>query len=184
MKFPNHIFLIVGQSGAGKDTVVNKLCRYYHATQLKSYTTRPKRYDKEDCHTFIESTKDDFSDVKEQYPHRVAETIFDNHFYFATQEQVDESDFYIIDLDGVKTFKDKYKGNKKVVIVYLELPPLIEIIRLLKRGDSEDAIKQRVYHDIEAFADASEYCDYKINAGKSKRYTFNKLRHIIEKEIK
>lgn len=175
------IFLIVGPSGSGKDTVVKKLCSYFHAKQLKSYTTRPKRYDDEDCHIFVVSNKEDFGDIKSQYPNRVAETIFDNHFYFATKEQVEESDFYIIDPSGVEIFKEKYDGNKKIVTIFLRLSPLVQIVRLLSRGDTQEQIEQRVYHDAEVFKDIQ--CDYTIKADKSKRYVFNKVRHIVEENI-
>ena len=46
------IYLIVGKSGSGKTTLVEALKKYGY-NSIESYTTRPKRFDNETCHTFI-----------------------------------------------------------------------------------------------------------------------------------
>ena len=48
-----NIFLVMGESGSGKDTITKELSNKYGLKVLKSYTTRPKRYDDEDTHIFI-----------------------------------------------------------------------------------------------------------------------------------
>ena len=46
-------YLIVGQSGSGKTTIVNTLEEKYGLKSIQSYTTRPKRSENETGHTFI-----------------------------------------------------------------------------------------------------------------------------------
>lgn len=90
------IYLIVGRTGSGKDYLANKLCDTFKLVQLKSYTTRPKRTENEDTHIFINSEE------SKLYTDRVAETIINGYEYFATRQQVNKSDIYLIDPNGIK----------------------------------------------------------------------------------
>jgi guanylate kinase len=47
-----NIYLIVGRSGFGKDTVVDCLCERYGYKRIISYTTRPRR-NEQDKHIFV-----------------------------------------------------------------------------------------------------------------------------------
>ena len=103
-----YIFLVVAPSGSGKDTVVNKLCDDYGFTKVKSYTTRkPRQDDKNDIrnHTFV--SMKEYQDIIDTQT-VMATTYFNKNYYCATQDQVDGSDFYIVDVEGVKTFKQNY----------------------------------------------------------------------------
>ena len=88
------IYLIVGRTSSGKDYLARKLAEK-GLIQVKSYATRPKRSADEDTHTFI-SPEEAVS-----YTDRIAETKIGNYEYFATKQQVDESDVYIIDPLGL-----------------------------------------------------------------------------------
>lgn len=153
--------LLVGESGCGKTSLLNALQDYGYVP-ISSYTTRAPRYKGEVGHTFIESKKSDFSDVKARFTNRVAETVFDGAFYFATEEQVEQSDLYVIDLNGIKTFKERYSGKRKVIIVYLRVPEFLRRMRMERRGDSVEDIDGRIEHDKIAFAGVREICDHII----------------------
>lgn len=88
------IYLIVGRSGSGKDYLAN-LLQSKGLKVVKSYTTRPKRYESEDTHIFVSKEEADAITDK------VATTTINGYEYFATKSQVEGSDVYIIDPNGV-----------------------------------------------------------------------------------
>ena len=107
------LYLIVGKSGSGKDTVINKVCELFNYTKVISYTTRPMRTPDENTHIFV--TDKDFNTAKDI----VAYTRFNNYRYWATQEQCENNDFYIIDPAGINYFKSHYHGKKKIIIIVI-----------------------------------------------------------------
>mgnify|MGYP000868297774 FL=1 len=113
--FKNDITLIVGRSGTGKSTLEEKLCKDYNLKSIKSYSTRPKRSPDEDSHIFINP-----SDV-DKYPNKIATTTINNNFYFATKEQLDESQLYVIDPIGLYKLSNNFP-NLTFNLIYLKLP--------------------------------------------------------------
>ena len=87
-------YLIVGRSGTGKDTLANLLVKK-GLTVLKSYTTRPRRYEKEDTHEFITPDEAALKTGK------IATTVINGYEYFATKAQLEACDVYIIDPNGL-----------------------------------------------------------------------------------
>ncbi|MBQ9657277.1 MAG: AAA family ATPase [Clostridia bacterium] len=157
------VILLIGESGSGKNTVQDELERLYGCVPLLSYTTRPKRYDDENTHTFV--TEEEFDKILKNEK-VIAFTRFDEHRYCATNKQLEQSDVYIIDMEGLQTLLE-LKTNKEInipfVAFYLQVPEEERIKRMRKRGDSERAIKQRIEHDRIAFQRASELCEYTID---------------------
>ena len=149
--------LIIGESGSGKTAVAETLEKEYGMKQVQSYTNRPKRNDKESGHIFL--TEKNIAKIKAQYPNRVAETLYDKSLYFATVEQVEECDTYVISPDAIPMFKANYKGKKKIVVVYIRVPPFLRIARMSRRGDSDESIVDRVTFDEVAFKGAEEVAD-------------------------
>lgn len=140
------ILLLVGRSGSGKTTIANMLCENNGFAELKSYTTRPKRYEDEDCHIFV--TKEEFDKLE----NLVAYTMFDNNEYCATEEQIENADVYVIDSNGVVTFMQNYTGNKQILVMYLETSEKSCIEHMLRRGDDYDKVQKRALHDNDKFA--------------------------------
>lgn len=136
----------MGPSGSGKTTIANKLAKEKGWKVLQSYTTRPKRYPEETGHIFV--PVEEF----EQYKNDLcAYTEFDGYKYWATNQQVNESDLYIIDPAGVDFFFDTYKGCKTPVVIGLHADKETRRKRMQMRGDSEEDIKRRLEHDKIAF---------------------------------
>lgn len=142
----NYILLLVGKSGTGKSTVEKILAKDYGYKPLKSYTTRKPRYEGEDTHIFV--TDVDYEAMKDEV---CAFTEFDGHKYWSTKSQVDESDVYIIDPDGIDYFKKTYTGDSKIVVVELLAQRKLRRARMHKRGDSWWKIRRRLTHDKKAF---------------------------------
>ena len=134
--------LLVGKSGAGKDSVASELVARYGVKQLQSYTTRPKRSPEENCHIFVKCLPNE---------KMVAYTKFNGFEYCATERQVDENDVYIVDPDGVLYFMEQYHGDKDPVVVYLNVGWFTRFVRMMKRGDGFAASAKRIIHDSRKF---------------------------------
>lgn len=145
------IYLIAGRSGAGKDYLVSKIIELSKEmtgkafAMVKSYTTRPPRYENEDTHIFI--TKEDV----DKYPDKVATTKIGEYEYFATAEQVNSSEIYVIDPKGIDELI-KNMPDTEFQIVYVQADEDINRrINAVKRAD--DKIREE---EIFAARDAAE----------------------------
>jgi len=146
------LILLCGKSGCGKTSVANELVKR-GLTQVSSYTTRDKRSDDENGHTFVSVEDFPFNDL-------VAYTFFNNQHYGATQQQCDEADIYVVDKQGIIELKEKYKSTRKVITVMLYTSEEELVERMLKRGDSDEVIHSRIINDIKEFANIHLLADY------------------------
>lgn len=169
------IILLVGESGVGKTTISEHLDSHGYGS-VQSYTTRPKRFPGETGHIFV---SDEEMDILEK--DACAYTVFDKHRYCATNSLVDGDGIcvYIIDPAGVEYFRKAYKGKKIPVVVKLEASNKVRYKRMRRRGDSPEAARQRIVHDVKAFKDLS-CVDYRINAAGNINNIVAEIEHIIE----
>lgn len=139
--------MIYGESGTGKDTVVNHLCECTNLTRVKSFTTRPKRKDTKDklSHMFV--SEQTFNALL----NKVAYSEYNGYKYCATAKQIDNNDLYIIDSEGIETLRQKYKGRKKIKIIQIYTSQEERIKRMRKRGDNIDNTNERIEYDKTAF---------------------------------
>lgn len=166
----NTIFLIVGKSGSGKTTIVNRLKNV--GFSVESYTTRPKRTPDEKGHIFI--TEEQFKSLQ----HVVAYTYFNGHHYAATQEQVDEALFYVIDPAGIEFFKEHYKGYKDVKAVYIDASLWERFHRLRKRDGLRKALSKIIY-DTKAFKGFRQKAD-EVIVNQESMVATNKLYRMVK----
>ena len=139
------LYLFVGPSGCGKTTITGLLETRYGCKAIRSYTTRQPRYEDEDGHIFVSSLA--FGALE----NLVAYTVYNGFRYGVTEDQVDNSDLYVIDIPGVETLLQNYKdAERKVCIFYFDSTVTTRIDRMTDRHDSDSAIIKRLYYD-EAF---------------------------------
>lgn len=157
----NKVFvLLIGASGVGKTTIADYMERNYGLKQVVSYTNRPKRTEDEIGHIFL--GEQNVEKIKEKFPNRVAECEYSGHFYFATQEQVDDCDVYVINPGAVNQFKESYKGDKAIKVVLIEDTPSNRAMHMLQRGDNVGKILQRLDYDRDEFKDARALADFVV----------------------
>lgn len=157
VKIKSLLITLTGTSGSGKSTIAKKLERKHNLVSVKSYTTRkPRENDPDDLntHTFIT-----FDDVEQYRDEIVASCTFNNNFYFTTKSQLQGCQIYVIDGCGLKQLKENYH-DKEIVSIYLDVPPEIVAQRMERRGDSNEAIMQRLQHDAVVFKGVREMCDF------------------------
>ena len=124
------LICIVGRTGSGKDYLAKKL-EEKGLKQIKSYTTRPKRNENEDTHTFI--TKEEADKITD----KIAVTEINGYEYFATYSQVKENDIYVIDPKGFKVLCENLK-DEKMIVVYVKADNEERKKRAIKRSDNPE----------------------------------------------
>lgn len=173
------LYNIVGPSGSGKSTLtfaIQKALKKMKAkrglTPVESMTTRPPRYPGEPGHVYV--TKEEFDKYE-----MVAYTQFDGNEYGVPASMLDECDLYVIDIEGVKTLRERYSG-KQLVVIYLDITPEEAARRMCVRGDSEEKIQKRLANDAVMFADMEGLAaDYIVDANRTEDEVLASLCSII-----
>ena len=133
------IFLI-GASGSGKSTLAKRLVDKGYK-EVVSYTTRPKRYEGEEGHIFVDEYSGD----------GVAYSKFNGYEYWCTQEQLDECDVYVVDWNGIDMLKER---GIEGVVVYIDVSEEERVRRMKLRGDSDEMIRSRIENDRKMFPES------------------------------
>lgn len=130
------IFLI-GASGSGKSTLAKRLVNKGYK-EVVSYTTRPKRYEGEEGHIFVDRYDGN----------GVAYSKFNGYEYWCTQEQLDTCDVYVVDWNGIDMLR---KRGVEGTVVYIDVSEEERVRRMKLRGDSDEMIKSRIENDRKMF---------------------------------
>jgi guanylate kinase len=160
MPVTDTIFLLVGKSGSGKTTLCDQVSTIMGLTPIESYTTRKPRYAGEGGHTFVDS----FEQWRREHPTAtiVGYTYFMGNHYWATGQQVDEHDIYVIDPDGVEFMRNTYCGTKQIRVIYIDATPAERFHRMCRRGDGAYAAIRRILHDAVEFKGWRNRADYVV----------------------
>lgn len=119
--------LILGRSAVGKDYLANQLSKKFSLKGVKSKTTRPIRFLHEDTHIFVNQ------ETADKEVNKVAETKINGYTYYATEEDVEKADFYIIDPLGLYQLVDNMPETRFHVI-YIICPDELRCKRFMERG--------------------------------------------------
>lgn len=119
--------LILGRSAVGKDYLADKLSKKFGLKGVKSKTTRPIRFLHEDTHIFINQ------ETADKEVNKVAETKINGYTYYATEEDVEKADYYIIDPLGLYQLVDNMPETR-FHVVYIICPDELRCKRFMERG--------------------------------------------------
>lgn len=150
------IFLI-GASGSGKSTLAKRLVDKGYK-EVVSYTTRPKRYEDEGGHIFVDRYDGDGSgNIVSRDGNLVpvvAYSKFNGYEYWCTQEQLDECDVYVVDWNGIDMLMER---GVEGVVVYIDVSEEERVRRMKLRGDSDEMIRSRIENDRKMFPESRKY---------------------------
>lgn len=150
----NKTIVICGPSGVGKTTLINYILEKYHANKIITHTTRPKRTGEIDGVDYYFESKESFA--TKNY---LEEVTYANNQYGSSVEGIkkahETSPLAVIILDTVGAIRyHKYFGDD-VLVFFVTIKDKEQLIkRLIKRGDNENALKERInssdfYRDME-----------------------------------
>ncbi|MWV44890.1 AAA family ATPase [Paenibacillus sp. HJL G12] len=162
------VYCLMAYSGAGK-TEVAKALEQKGYNVLQSYTTRSPRSENEWGHTFC--SYEEYEKFKEN-DDIAAYTYFDGNHYFSTKKQLNETDIYVIDPDGITYLKENVK-DIEFVTIYLKVDKKARMKRMFVRGDDVDQMLSRINGDGLKFR--KKRFDYQVI-----NYEFDKAVNIIE----
>jgi len=171
----NILWLVVGASGSGKTYIINKICRQFNMKQVNSRTTRQPRCKDEIGHKFV---TDKIAD--KEFNDAVAKTNYNGYRYYTTVQDLEVSDFYVIDVVGVKSF-DYSRIDKKVKILFINSPWYTRMINMFKRGDKIKDIINRLKLDKTEFKGFKGDVNFKSS---NDLYDYFETKHLYEKLCK
>lgn len=118
--------------------------------RLISYSTKPqgKKADKDYDHIYVRD-----EDVHRYKDDMAAYTEIDDFKYFSTFEQIENSDVYVIDPNGLDKLKIKCGNKYDFVEIYIRTPQKIAEQRAKMRGDKLKEFKQRWVSENKEFTE-------------------------------
>lgn len=140
-----NIYLLAGPSGSGKSSVAHELTKQFGLKAVWSYTERPPRYDGEPGHIFV--TPEQFDAAGPM----CAFTIYNGYRYGVPESVIEENDIYVIDPAGIRYMQPRYSGSKGVVVIAIYASLEERALRMLERGDTQVAVRERLQIDEKEF---------------------------------
>ncbi|NLL72820.1 MAG: guanylate kinase [Clostridiales bacterium] len=172
------IFIIIGKSATGKDTIYKKLLenKELDLRKVVMYTTRPIRISEVEGveYHFVDEAK--LKELKEEnkiIEHRSYDTIHGKWHYFTVNDgQIDLDKFNYLMLGTLYSYGQikEYFGADKVVPIYIELEDGIRLMRALRREQKQ---KEPKYAELcrRYLADSEDFSEDNIKKyGITKKY--------------
>ena len=189
------IFIVMGKSATGKDTVYKKLleAEELHLKTAVMYTTRPIRRSEENGVEYYFVDEDTLIELQKQkkiIEHRAYETVHGTWHYFTVNDgqiNLGEADYLMIGTLETYTQIREYFGKDVVIPIYLELEDGIRIMRAIKREQKQEQPK---YAEMcrRFLADEEDFSEENLaKCGITKRYQnldINICLHEVKEDIK
>ena len=178
------LLCIMAESAAGKDKLINEMCKRNNLNQLTSYTTRQRRNNEGNTHIFV--NEDAYNKMKENGVIAAYTYINGNH-YWSTVDQLYESDFYCIDYLGIEYMKSANVdlSDFRFVTIFINTPKYIREQRALNsRNDDALTFYKRCFNEdiqLKEMLLKNDF-DYAVsNVDFDKAYKI--FKHIVETEL-
>jgi guanylate kinase len=161
------LLIVMGRSGAGKDSLVDKVCEKANLKKLISYTTRPQRDDEGDTHIFV--SEEDYEQMLAD-GQVAAYTEINGNKYWSTINQMLEADVYICDYTGLRILRELKIPGLRFVTVYIKADAKTREYRAINlRKDNKITFRKRCLSENNQFRELvkNEDFDYAITSSYS-----------------
>ena len=175
------LIALVGPSGSGKTHYSRILLQDSHFLQVKSFTTRRRRYEGEDSYNFV--SKAEFLSMKE-HGDFFETSVYQNNFYGTTKESIiyiirsGKIPLLIVDINGALALKNEFGEQAKIVFVKRDKAECIRSV-LERNMDLDDTVNR--ISSIDAEMRMEELCDFTLY---NNRMPFNKEAFLSQLEIR
>lgn len=145
-------FLVAGRTASGKYTIVKEVCERLGLKQVKSLTTRPPRKEElNNCNCDHYFVTDDEFELLRDLEEFAAYTEINGYKYATTFKEIDDSDLYVIDPNGIKYFREQCKDKYRIIEIYIRVPYVLSRKRYIERGGTGVEFKRRYDQESEQF---------------------------------
>lgn len=170
------MIILIGESGSGKTTILNKLVEKGYEKAINHTTRKPREGElKSGEYKFL--TKEEFNKMWDN-GELLQRAEFNNEYYGISTSSLKDNVVCISIVNSVKDIKNRAKElnleNVKITTIYVYVKEQERIKRMKKRGDSEESIQERLVIDREKFKDAKKVADF-IVENKNIEETVNKI---------
>lgn len=156
------MIILIGESGSGKTTILNKLVERGFEKAI-NHTTRKPRKNEERNNEYKFVTKEEFNKMWDE-GNLLQRAEFNGEYYGISTSSLKKNGVCISIVDSVNDIKQRAKelniDNVKIITVYVNVNEKERIKRMQMRGDSQENIQRRLILDKEKFARANNVADY------------------------
>lgn len=143
------MLVLVGASASGKTQLAKMLMKHHQFKKLVTTTTRPMREGERDGIDYHFLTLDAFLSLEEEGAFLEA-THYHDHWYGIQKVHVFKDSVVIVDPQGANVLKSQLGSD--AFIVFVNTAETLREARMLKRGDAQKAVQERLLLDREHFA--------------------------------
>lgn len=144
------LILIIGPTCSGKTTLAKELSKLFGMKIAKSTTTRQPRFKGEDEYYFV--TPEEFDRLT-----LLEHTEYAGNRYGMTLKELESSDIFVCDPNGVMNVRKAYTGDRIVFVVQLEVHIMTRMARMKKRQMTDQDIQRRAVTDYRAFGSGRRF---------------------------